>query len=59
PGVRSYGAPPAYDLGRGLAVQREAWTHVSVSTSEAAPRFEELDQGGSANQQPPADHGTA
>ncbi|ETK70916.1 hypothetical protein L915_21755 [Phytophthora nicotianae] len=53
PGVRSY------DLDRGLAGQREPWTHASVSTSEAAPRFEELDQGGAASQQPPADHGTA
>ncbi|KAF0685741.1 hypothetical protein As57867_022342, partial [Aphanomyces stellatus] len=59
PGVRSYGAPSAYDFDRGHAVQREAWTHASVPTSEAAPRFEELDQGGSASQQPPADHGTA
>ncbi|ETM98272.1 hypothetical protein PPTG_19702 [Phytophthora nicotianae INRA-310] len=59
PGVRSYGAPPAYDLACGLDVQREPWTHASATTSEAAPRFEELDQGGSASQQPPADHGTA
>ncbi|KAI9982464.1 hypothetical protein PInf_008407 [Phytophthora infestans] len=61
PGVRSYGAPPAYGLDRSLAVPTEAWVPgpTPSSTSVTGPRFEELGQGGSASQQPPADQSTA
>ncbi|KAF4147444.1 hypothetical protein GN958_ATG03399, partial [Phytophthora infestans] len=60
-GVRSYGAPPAYGLDRSLAVPTEAWVPAPTtsSTTVTGPRFEELGQGGSASQQPPAGQSTA
>ena len=60
-GVRSYGAPPAYGLDRSLAVPTETWVPAPTpsSTTVTGPRFEELGQGGSASQQPPAGQRTA